>query len=62
MARRDRYEEQVRQHYEKTGEQLLIAEHTNKSTNPVVVKPETEGFGKVVHRWEREEKGHSRWI
>ena len=59
MTIRDRYEEQVRQHYEKTGETLQIAEQPN---HVQVVSPETQGFGKLVNRWEREVKGSSRWI
>ena len=59
MTIRDRYEDQVRIHYDRTGEHLQIAEQRN--ANPVVVKPESEGFGKVVKSWEREVKV-PRWI
>jgi hypothetical protein len=55
---RDRYEEKVRQHYEKTGEQLLIADQGNE---PKVVRQETQGMGKLVRRTEREIKV-PRWI
>ena len=60
MVIRDRYEEKVRQHYEKTGEQLLIAE--NGPGQPKVVRQETEGFGRLVNRVERTHKGSARWI
>jgi hypothetical protein len=60
MVIRDRYEEKVRQHYEKTGEQLLIAEQS--TGRPIVVKPESEGFGTLVNRTEREFKGSARWV
>jgi hypothetical protein len=58
--RRDKYEQKAIEHYEKTGETLLIAESGN--ARPVLVNPETMGTGKLVKRWEREEKGHARWI
>lgn len=59
MVIRDKYERQVFEHYDRTGEVLNIAEQ--KGANPVVVTPETKGFGKVVHRVEREVKV-PRWI
>ena len=63
MVIRDKYEDQVRQHYEQTGEHLLIAEqHTGaKDRRPQVVSPESVGTGKVVHEFQREVKV-PRWI
>jgi hypothetical protein len=59
MVIRDRYEDKVRQHYEKTGEQLLIAE--NGPGQPLVVRQETQGEGRIVKEWQREVKV-PRWI